>query len=121
MGSNPTPGANNLLLDKHSPSGVLLAFSEEFPPRIWSAPCLATGPIPHYFEPEVIMPPHILKEKRLYTFVDLSKDGNVFSGVDEDYNVKSVNSEEWFHDDVHSRWLVQLLGWGIDSAFLHVR
>jgi len=27
-GSNPTPGANNILLDEHSPSGVLLAFSE---------------------------------------------------------------------------------------------
>jgi hypothetical protein len=89
-----------------------------FPPQVWSAPYLATGAVSYYFEPEVIIPPYILREKRLFTFVDLSKDGNVFKGVVEDYDVQSVSSEEWCIDDVHLRWLVELLGRGLDEHCL---
>lgn len=86
-----------------------------FPTKIWSAPCVVTGPIPRYFEPEVIIPPHVPRERRLFTFVDLSKKGNAFSGVVEDYDVTSTDVEDWFGDEDRSRWLVELLGWGIDK------
>lgn len=90
------------------------------PHEIWSAPCLARGSISRYFEPEVIVPPYILKEKRLFTFVDLSKEGNVFSGVVENYDIESIDVEEWFSDENHSRWLVELLGWGLDKHCLRL-
>jgi len=91
---------------------------QTLPLKIWSAPCLVTGPVPHYFEPEVIIPPYIIREKRLFTFVDLSKDDNAFSGAVEEYDVQSINPEGWLGDDVHSRWFVELLGWGLDKHCL---
>jgi hypothetical protein len=88
------------------------------PPKIWSAPCLVIGSISRFFEPEIIIPPHILKEKRLFTFVDLSKQGNIFSGVVENYDIRPIDVEEWFEDVDYSRWLVELLGWGLDKHCL---
>jgi len=89
--------------------------AKSLPSKVWSAPCFVTDPIPRYFEPEVIIPPHILREKRLYTFVDLSREDNAFSGVVENYDVKSIDTTEWGADEVHSRMLVELLGWGLDK------
>ncbi len=92
---------------------------KELPPKIWSAPCFLRNLKP-YFGPEII-PPHILKEKRLFTFIDLSKEDNFFSGVIEDYDVKSVDVERWFGDDVHSRWLVELLNQAIENHCSQLR
>jgi len=89
--------------------------AKTLPEKIWSAPCFVKGPVHTYFEPEVIIPPYILKEKRLYTFVDLSKENNAFRGVVEDYDVQSIETKNWFADEVHSRWLVELLGEGVDN------
>jgi len=92
---------------------------KELPRKIWSAPCFLRNLKP-YFGPEII-PPHILKEKRLFTFVDLSKEDNFFSGVIEDYDVKSVDIEKWFGDYVHSRWLVELLNQAIENHCSQLR
>jgi len=83
------------------------------PSAIWSAPYLSPGPPASYFEKGAFVPPHITKEKHLFTFVDLTKENNVFKGIVEDYDVKSVRTEEWLKDEVHARWLIELLNWGI--------
>jgi hypothetical protein len=85
------------------------------PPKIWSAPCFIQGGLRRYFEPEVIIPPYFLRESRLFTFVDLSQPNNIFHGVVEDYDVKSIDTKEWLKDEVHSRWLVELLNFGINN------
>lgn len=90
-----------------------LFLAESVPPKIWSAPYLLAVPPVTYFDPNTLVPPYITKEKRLFTFVDLCKENNVFRGVVEDFDVESTDTTEFFKDEVHSRWLVELLNWGI--------
>lgn len=90
-----------------------LFLAKSVPSKIWSAPYVLTVPPAAYFEPNTFIPPYITKKKRLFTFVDLSKENNVFEGVVEDYEVESTDTADWLKDEVHSRWLVELLNWGI--------
>lgn len=90
-----------------------LFLAESVPPKIWSAPYLLTGPPAVCFHPGTPIPPHITRERRLFTFVDLSKENNAFKGVVEDYDVRSIDTKDWFRDEDHARWLVNLLNWGI--------
>jgi hypothetical protein len=90
-----------------------LFLAETIPSKIWSAPYLLAGPPLAYFEPNVSPPPYITKQKRLFSFVNLSKENHAFKGVVEDYDIQSVDTAEWFNDEDHARWLVELLNWGI--------
>jgi hypothetical protein len=90
-----------------------LFFAESVPAKIWSAPYMLTVPPVACFQQGVSIPPHITRERRLFTFVDLSKDNNPFKGVVEDYDVRCIDTKEWFGDEDHARWLVNLLNWGI--------
>jgi len=90
-----------------------LFLAESVPTQIWSAPYLLAGPPLAYFELNVFPPPYITKQKRLFSFVNLSKENHVFKGIVEDYDIQSIDTAEWFSDENYARWLVELLNWGI--------
>jgi hypothetical protein len=90
-----------------------LFFAESVPKKIWSAPYLLTVPPIACFQQKVSVPPHITRERRLFTFVDLSKENNPFKGAIEDFDIRSIDTKEWVGDEDHARWLVNLLNWGI--------
>jgi hypothetical protein len=86
---------------------------EKMPTKIWSAPYILPGAPSMHLTRGQESPPHIVKEKRVFTFVNLSTEDHVFRGITENYDVSSVDIQEWMNDENYQRWLIELLNWGI--------
>ncbi len=81
-----------------------------FPSLIWSAPTefRGLGDLHAYFEGRVV-PPHIIWEKRLYTFADLGNPNHPFLGVVEQFDIASESTETWLKEREKTHRLVWLL------------
>ena len=61
-----------------------------------------------YFEGRVV-PPHVIWEKRLYTFANLASASHPFLGVVEEFDTRSEPTESWLVDNERASRLVWLL------------
>jgi len=91
-------------------------FSNLFPVRslpdnLWSAPTrfVRKDEVYRYFGACRTVPAFILKEKRIFTFVDLGKENNAFVGAVEPFDTQKHDTSIWMDNEDHIRWLVELL------------
>ncbi len=83
---------------------------------VWGHPSiLYSAPSPHRSRDEVrallhdtYKPPFILKEKRLWTFADLTKPDCPLRRACDVNDIKQTNCIDWWHDDSRRLWLVDL-------------
>ena len=77
------------------------------PTKVWSAPTsLSTKRDLHEF---YTYPAFIVREKRLFTFEDLSKENHAFLDVVTDGEVKQHDFTTWYDNEASWRWTVELL------------
>ena len=91
-------------------------FSNLFPVRslpemVWSAPTrfLRKSEVYRYFGPDRPVPAFILRENRIFAFVDLGQDNNAFVGAVEPFDMQQHNVSGWLGDENQKRWFVELL------------
>lgn len=79
----------------------------KIPTSIWSAPTMLTSKrdVHEFYK----YPAFIVREKRLFSFVDLSKDGNAFAPFLLQGKRERLNFEEWKQSPDKWRWAVELL------------
>src|SRR5437667_1115816 len=77
-------------------------FSNLFPVRtlpemLWSAPTrfLRKSEVYRYFGPDRPVPAFILRENRIFAFVDLGQDNNAFVGAVDPYDMQQPNLTDW--------------------------
>lgn len=80
---------------------------QSLPRSIWSAPAslgskLELPPGPHF-------PPFILRDGRLWTFFDLSREHHAFTWLVSDSTWKQNAIVDWRGDEVRWRWIIELL------------
>lgn len=95
----------NMLVVRNLPSSVWSAetiFREQTKPKIWEA-------VPDCH-------PFILREGKLYTFADLSENGEPLRNVVHCNSVKPEARNDWFLNVDRERWLVALLNTCLASA-----
>jgi len=87
------------------------------PEDIWSAPIPYSKryEIKKKYKKEDILPAYILKNNRLYTFLNLSNEKNVFNKVISHYDISYEPTSEWIEYDDRKRWLIELLNDAIRS------
>ncbi len=78
---------------------------------IWSAPtiCNSRYDIRKKYNKEYPIPPYILKRNRIYTFINLSNENNVFSNLINNYDVFYESTIDWLEDKEMNNWLIELL------------
>lgn len=83
----------------------------ELPSDIWSAPTSykTKFEIRKNYNRNHILPAYILKNNRIYSFVDLSNENNKFTKVAKNYDISYVSTDEWIEDKDRTRWLIELL------------
>jgi len=82
----------------------------KLPSKIWSEPMQFRGlrDLHVYFEGRIV-PPHLIWEKRLYTFANLASASHPFLGVVEQFDIRSDPTEGWLADGEGTHRLVWLL------------
>jgi len=87
------------------------------PEDIWSAPTPYNDKyeIKKKHKGNDILPAYILKNNRLYSFLDLSNEKNFFSKVTNQYNISYESVIDWIENEERKRWLIELLNDAIRS------
>src|SRR5262249_45971157 len=80
---------------------------QSLPKSIWSAPTTLGSkrelpPGPHF-------PPFIIREGRLWTFIDLSNKGHPFTWLVSDNTSRQDALIDWRGSEVRWRWIIELL------------
>lgn len=89
----------------------------KMPSSIWSAPTkfVSNRNVFDYLGRDLIAPPFILRENRLFAFFDLAREMSPFEGVVENYDIISDRIGHWLSDQDYRSWLVQLANDAIRS------
>lgn len=87
------------------------------PEDIWSAPTPYNNKynIKKKYKKNEILPAYILKNNRLYTFLDLSNDKKIFRKVISQYDISYESTSDWIEYDDRKRWLIELLNDAVRS------
>jgi len=82
---------------------------QNIPQTVWSAPTTFTEVKEIYQSiDDQQLPPFVLKEKRLFTFCDLSNTEHSFHGIIEDFDIQSHRIADLLKDSNRRYWLVDL-------------
>jgi hypothetical protein len=94
---------------------------EKLPEIIWCAPTEFTekkSVYEYYKEREIKdSPPFILKEKKIFTFSDLTIQENVLREIIDEKSVLTERASEWLTDNIKRRYLIELLNVTIKDDF----